>query len=259
PRIVGPQNKSAKEAFGYEPPEGFVPVKDAKGMAEGVRAWVYETAEQKNFDGSVADRKAAALRIVLSHSKKEMSVEESDLAKLVAEMPKAFEGSCTWAHRRHEMRVRADGARVGLIEGDCDREVDLSAFGLPSQPVKSRKLQLMFPDDSGTSIVTASYPTEQATQWEPLLEATIGKARGVATRVPAPEPWTYGAWSAAGAVLGWLATALVARKMPSEPPPVDRRTRRPVDASASKSRDEDEEEEEDDGDEDDEDAEKAAT
>lgn len=217
PRLVGPQNRSAGAPFVYEPPESFVPAKGAKGAGSEAKVWVHEAAEKKNFDGSMADRKALSTRIVLSHSPKEMSVEERDLAKLVAEMPSAFEGVCTWVHRRHEMRVRADSARVGLIEGDCDREVDLSPFGLPPQSVKMRKLQLMFPDDAGTSIVTASYPTDQATRWEPLLEASIGKARGVATRAPARAPWVYGAWAAAGAILGWLATAIVAsRDRPNE-------------------------------------------
>jgi hypothetical protein len=196
----------------YLPPEGFVPAKDAKSEVEGAQVWVHEPVDKKSEGVPVADRKTSATRIVLTHSNKEMSVEEADLAKLAAEMPKAFEGLCTWVHRRHEMRVRADGARVGLIEGDCDRDVDLSAFGLPSSPIKMRKLQLMFPDDSGTRIVTASYPTDQARRWEPLFEATIGTARGVATRTPAPTFWTRIAWAAAGGVLGWLAIAIVARK-----------------------------------------------
>jgi len=111
------------------------------------------------------------------------------------------------------MRVRA----VGLIEGDCDRDLDLGALGLPVQKFRTRKLQLMFPDDDGTSIVTASYPVDQATRWEPLFEATIGKARGVATRAPAPAPWTYAAWAAAGAILGWFGSAIGLRKSKSEP------------------------------------------
>ena len=212
PRFVGPRNHAAGAPFQYEPPEGLVPLpRGSAGDREGAQVWVHEAAEWKNFDGSVTDQKATSTRIILNHSNKEMSVEAADLSKLVEEMPKAFEGSCTWSHRRHEMRVRADGARVGLIEGDCDREIDLSAFGLPSKPVKTRKLQLMFPDDSGTSLVTASYPTDEAAQWAPLLEATIGKAKGVATRVPAPAPWTHAAWALAGAVLGWLGTAIVMR------------------------------------------------
>ena len=122
-------------------------------------------------------------------------------------MPKAFD-ECTWTHRRHETRTRSDGARVGLIEGDCSRSVDLGSFGLPSQKVRSRKLQLIFPDDEGTSILTASYPVEEAARWEPLLEATIESTRGVALRAPATAPVTYAGWALAGAVLGWFGTAI---------------------------------------------------
>jgi hypothetical protein len=227
PRIVGPQNRSAGAPFAYEPPDGFVPAKDVKSAdVEGASVWMLEGAERKSFDGSLADLRAFSTRIILNHSNKEMSVEETDLAKLVAEMPKAFEGACSWSHRRHELRSRSDGARVGLIEGDCNREDELSGLGLPSQPVKMRKLQLMFPDDTGTSIVTASYPADEAARWAPLLEATIGKARGVATRAPTPAPWTHAAWAAAGAVLGWFATALVALKGSSPEVPAVARERR---------------------------------
>jgi len=247
PRIVGPTSRAAGTPFVYEPPEGYVLARDVKGAeAEGATVWIDEAAEERRFDGSIADRKALSTRIILNHSNKEMSVEEAALAKLVAEMPQAFEGMCTWVHRRHELRVRADGARVGLIEGDCDRDVDLSAFGLPAQPVKMRKLQLMFPDDAGTSIVTASYPTEQASRWAPLLEASIGKAKGVATRAPAPPVWTHAAWAAAGAVLGWLGTALVYRT-DGEPPTKDARKKGAGKTrAAQRGRATDEEEEEED-------------
>lgn len=240
PRVVGPRSHAANAAFVYEPPQGFVPVKDANvGEAEDARVWIHEAADKRNFDGSLADRKALSTRIILNHSTKEMSVEARDLAKLVEEMPKAFEGLCSWRHRRHELRVRADGARVGVIEGDCDHAVDLGAIGLPAQPVKTRKLQLMFPDDQGTSIVTASYPTDQAARWEPVIEATVSTARGAATRAPAPAPWVHGAWAAAGAVLGWLGTAILGRGGAPAPPARDaeRRTAR---AKAREDEDEDE-------------------
>jgi len=246
PRIVGPRSHSAGAKFEYEPPEGFVPVKQEQlGTAtvpgvEGARAWTLE--EKKNFDGTV-DRSGTLTRVVLHHSPREMSVEEADLAALVLEMPKAFEeAQCTWVHRRHELRTRSDGARVGLIEGDCDRDVDLSKLGMRSQTVKSRKLQLMFPDDSGTSIVTISYPTDQAAKWEPLFEATIGKARGVATRAPMPAPWTYAAWATGGLVIGWLGTAILARR--SSPPPAPAPSPKASKIDAKREEEEEEEEEE---------------
>jgi hypothetical protein len=213
PRLIGPQSHSAGTPFVYEPPEGFVPIREAKPEAEGAQVWGFETVDPPKSGAPFAatPTKTVVARTVLTHSTKEMSVEERDLAKLAEEMPKAFEGICTWVHRRHEMRVRSDGARVGLIEGDCQRDVDLGALGLPSQQIKMRKLQLMFPDDGGTQIVTASFPIDQASRWEPLIEATIGKAKGVAVRVPAPPPWLYVAWGAAGAVLGFLLSTILFR------------------------------------------------
>ena len=206
PRLIGPQSRSAGGPFAYEPPDGFVQTKDFAAEQQGARVWTYE--------GQGTSRRE--VRVVLTHSGKEMSVEEADLARLAEEMPAAFEGMCNWVQRRHEMRVRSDGARVGLIEGDCDRTVDLGGFGLGSAPVKGRKLQLMFPEDHGTWIATASYPTEDAARWEPLFEATIGKAHGVAVRVPAPPIWMPLVCAAAGAVLAWLATALFVRRSSAE-------------------------------------------
>ncbi|MFO0742553.1 MAG: hypothetical protein U0270_42160 [Labilithrix sp.] len=215
PLITSPRGKSAGTAFVYEPPEGFKhPTEKVKG-AEGAEVWVFEEGSTTGPFNNPA-RNPNPPTIVVTTTAKEMSVEERDLAKLVEDMPSAFEG-CTWVHRRHELRTRADGARVGMIEGDCDKEVDLTAFGLPSKTIKQRKLQLMFPEDEGTAIVTASYLTEHASRWEPLLEATIGKAKGVATRTPAPPQWMYGAWGLAGVVIAWLATALVSRQKPAAP------------------------------------------
>lgn len=226
PRLVGPQSKAAGAPFAYEPPDRFAPVKDKSVSEQGAQVWAYEGTEGQPAPtfgtgrAGLAER-TARVHAVLHHSAKEISVDERDLAKLASEMSKAFEDQCTWTHRRHELRTRSDGARVGLIEGDCNRDVDLSSLGLPATVVKQRKLQLIFPDDSGTSIVTASYPTDHAAQWEPVFEATISKAKGVATRVPSPPPWQYGAFGGAGLVLGWLLAALVLKERPApkaEPP-----------------------------------------
>lgn len=210
PRLVGPQNHAANAPFVYEPPEGFSRLEGLPNEAPNAKAWTFEEPTAINM-ARPAEGKVARTRVVATHSSKEMSVEEADLAKIVEEMPSVFE-ECTWVHRRHELRARADGARVGLIEGDCNRDVDLSALGLPIQKLRSRKLQLMFPDDEGTSIVTASYPTDEANRWEPLFEATISKAKGVALRVPPPAPWTYAAWAAAGAIVGFFASGIFQRR-----------------------------------------------
>lgn len=214
PLVTSPRGKSAGTSFVYEPPEGFKHPTTKIKNAENAEVWVFEEgAPSGPFMNPVKNPNPPSA--VVTQTAKEMSVEERDLARLVDDMPSAFEG-CTWIHRRHELRTRADGARVGMIEGDCDKEMDLTAFGLPPKTVKQRKLQLMFPNDDGTAIVTISYPTEQAARWEPLFEATIGKAKGVATRTPSPPPWTYAAWGGAGLIIAWLATALGARRQPAE-------------------------------------------
>jgi hypothetical protein len=219
PRIVGLQSRSADAPFAYEPPEGFVPFKESAGELQGAKAWVFDDGSGAVRPRASEEAGAAAVRVVAHHSSREMSVEEVDLAKLANEMGKAFEDTCTWTHRRHELRTRPDGGRVGLIEGDCNREIELGQLGLPKQRIRSRKLQLMFPDDTGTSIVTASYPTDQAARWEPLFEATIAKSRGVSVRVPAPSGVVIAGWAAAGAVLGWLATAIAFRTNKKGEPP----------------------------------------
>lgn len=206
PRLVATPSRAAAEPFTYVPPDGFVerPATSTKVEAPGARAW--ELGPQ----GSGEDAKNRPV-VVVHHSKLAMQVDEPSLGKMVADMPQAFE-DCTWIHRRHETRVRSDGARVGLIEGDCEREVDLGAVGLPSTKAKVRKLQLVFPENEGTSIATISYPVDRAARWEPLFEATIERSKGVATRVPPPPTWQHVAWGIGGLVVGGLAAALFRKK-----------------------------------------------
>jgi hypothetical protein len=207
PRIVGPSDRPASETFAYSPPDGFVPapVASEKVDAVGAQAW-----ELRSDD-------AARPVVVVHHSAVSMHVDEVSLGKMASEMPEAFE-DCTWTHRRHETRVRGDGARVGLIEGDCERGLDLSVAGSAIK-VRSRKLQLVFPENEGTSIATISYPTEQAARWEPAFEATIDTAKGVATRVPPPPITHHVAWGGAAALLATLAATLLRRREPRRKKP----------------------------------------
>jgi hypothetical protein len=201
PRLVGPQNRPATEPFEYRPPDGFkeLPATSKRVDSAGAKAWELpdEPATQRPS-------------IVVTHSAVSMQVDEANLGKMVSDMPNAFE-DCTWMHRRHEMRTRQDGARVGLIEGECTREIDLSAAGLDKIKASSRKLQLIFPENEGSSIATISYPTETADRWEPVFVDTIMKAKGVATRVPPPPSWHLVAWGAVGLVLGWLLAKVIVR------------------------------------------------
>ncbi len=204
PRLTAPHDKSAGEAFVFEPPAGFEEVKSDEG-----RKWRLTDTTGHTF----------IPRFILTHSPNTMTVEEPDLARIAAGMPAEFRTSgLEWVERRHETRVRPDGARVGLIEADCSRRPE-PTFPLRAMPneVNFRKLQLVFPDDQGTTIVTADFATEEATKWEPIFEASIGKAKGVATRVPSPPPWLYVGWATAGLVLGWLISALAFRGKPTSP------------------------------------------
>ncbi len=220
PRAVGPRSHPAGAPFAYEPPAGFTPSKPAttpEGVdAQGAKVWTFDPSGE---GGAPVAKSSPSASVVLTHSRKEMGVEERELAQLANAMHEAFDDAtvpeerrCTWSTRRSELRTRPDGARVGLIEGDCDRDIDLKALGLPARKLRTRKLQLFFPDDAGTSIATVSYPTEQAARWEPLFEATIANAKGVATRLPPPSPGVFAAWAAAGAAIGWLLGFLLLRK-----------------------------------------------
>jgi hypothetical protein len=216
PRLTAPHDKLSNEPFSYEPPPGF---EEQKGgyTSEG---------EPTGRKWRLADTTGHAFipRFILTHSPNTMTVEEADLARIAAGMPDEFRSSgLQWVERRHETRARPDSARVGLIEADCSRKVDpspLFAGKTPPQEVQFRKLQLVFPEDNGTSIITADFASEEASTWEPVFEASIAKAKGVATRVPAPPIWMYAGWTVAGLVLGWLASALFFKK-PKEPDPTE--------------------------------------
>ncbi len=201
PRLTRPHDREAGAPFVYEPPEGFALSNDADSLEDtsGDQVWIYKTTVPQSF----------VPKISLTHTPSRWTVEESDLAKAVSGMADTFhESGVVWTHRRHETRTRGDGARVGLIEGDCVRELGGDLFGGELVAQHFRTIQLLFPDDKGTSIVKAYYGKGDAAKWEPAIESTIERAKGVATRLP-PVPGTvHLAWSLAGFVLGWLGFAL---------------------------------------------------
>lgn len=217
PWLMVPRSEPAGEPFVYVPPDGFVenvgqsvgPV-DMTGQApkltrppEGEREWI---AVAPSGVGR-ADRPASGglslpmVRLTLAHSATMGTVEPADLKRIADGMPAmlAAEG-VTWKLVRTETRERADGARVGLIEGECTKG-----------SIAYRRLMLAFPDDTGLSVVVAVYGDDDATRWQAPIEASIATARGVAKRRPAPPPWMRGAWGAGGLVLGAAAVAFFRR------------------------------------------------
>lgn len=200
PRASAPQDRAASEPFVYDVPEGFTPSGDAKDAADE-REWVHAATS-----GQVAPR------ITLKRSKTVGTVEPEDLAKIARGMPEVLASSgVTWTDVRHETRTRPDGTRVGLIEGDCAKKTDEIVPGLVTK-LNYRRLIFVFPIDGGTAITTALYGKDEVSKWQPVLEATIANAHGVALRVPSPPGWMYFAWGAAGLVIGWLASALFGKK-----------------------------------------------
>jgi hypothetical protein len=189
PRLTARRDIPAGRPFEYFPPDGFVRKDSSDGSAATV--WLHAPG----FTGYTPN-------VSLSHTSSTSAFDEADLAALVKGMPAVFHSSqITWVEIRHHARMRADGTRVGLIEGECT-----------SKTLHYRSLQLAFPDDRGTSIVTAGYPTVEAAIWEPAFDATIDTATGVALRALPPPWWAYMAWSIGGGVGGLFVARLLARK-----------------------------------------------
>jgi hypothetical protein len=194
PRLTVPQDRDAKAPFVYTPPEGFVPAKDdvvrnVLGDAAGgpLNVWVYSVPGARSTPN-----------ITITHTAKAARVEDADLRDLALGMPAVYQQTgSTWTEVRHETRARVDGSRVGIIEGDNVRG-----------DARNRVLQLVFPTDDGTELLTASFPSEDAAKWGPQIDATIAATTGVATRVPPVPGWMYVAWGVAGGVLAYLALAL---------------------------------------------------
>lgn len=146
----------------------------------------------------------------LTHSKNKGTVEPVDLRRIADGMPAMLaEEGVTWSTLRTETRVRADGAHVGLIEGECTK----TGAGLPGLATEARYRRLMFafPDNDGMSIVVAVYGADEASRWQPVMESSITSARGVAKRFPPPPPWMRVAWGVAGSIVGYLVFALLTR------------------------------------------------
>jgi hypothetical protein len=208
PRLGAPQDRRAGEPFVYEPPEGFTASKagpSGEPLGEGETLW-----EHAPLPGHTTKA-----MVHLKRSKMGGTVEPADLAKLAEGMPAMLRPiGLTWQDVRQETRTRPDGARIGLIEADSIARGPEAFPGADQVQVHQRRLLFLFPTDEGTALTTAVFAKEELGTWGPALEATIGKARGVAVRQPPPPQWMHFAWGGAGLVLALLGNALAKAKRP---------------------------------------------
>lgn len=242
PKIVGPHDRPAGRPFEYTPPAHFKEAKgegseEAKAMFR--RAWTYQGPKVAQLDRIPT--------INWTHTQRQGTVEPDDMTRIASGMPEMYRASdVTWKLVRVATLARKDGGRVGLIEGELEAK---DGAGVR----RWRSMQLAFPEDDGTAIVTASYGLSGAKEWANEVEATIDDATGVAVRLPPPPAWMAGAWAAGGAVLG-AALLLWRGRASGSPAPARAKRVTPVPA-APPPRDEEEHEDED---EDDDDADDAA-
>ncbi len=186
-RLTAPHERPAGAAFVYTPPAGFVPADPERD-----RALLGDLAR----DSSVwlrpgADKDGYVPRVTVVHTSKHASFDDDDMDHAVKGMPEMFaQDGVVWSEVRHGSHVRPDGARYGLIEGDCKKG-----------PAHYRTLQLAFPDDTGASIVTASFSSEAAPTWEPIFEASVEGAKGIARRSEPPPLWMYIVWGVGAGIM----------------------------------------------------------
>lgn len=199
PRLTAPHDRPATEPFSYQAPDGFTAGAE---LADGEREWSH----------AVTPGRAMPARVTVKRLRKGGNVEPADLTKIADGMPGVLAPSgVSWTTIRQETRTRADGTRVGLIEGECTKKTEeMPVVG--ELTLTYRRLMLVFPTDDGTALATALYGKDEIVLWQPAFEATIGTSRGVALRVPPPPGWMHLAWGGAGGVIAWLATGLLGRK-----------------------------------------------
>jgi hypothetical protein len=184
----------ANKPFSYVPPTGFNPatLPNNVNADNGVdRIWVEPTAAS-----------TIAPRVTLSHTPQEASVDSIALGTIADGMPALYDKSHgRWVEERHVAHVRPDGARVGLIVGNLTI-ADNAPF---------KTMQMVFPDDTGTSIATASFNSISAPRLVPEFEKSLDDAIGVKKLGKKPENWMYFAYFF-GAALFVIALQFVAAR-----------------------------------------------
>lgn len=206
-RATFEHDERASEPFAYVAPEGL----DAQPPPAGALGkWIHTPLKGHGFPPN-------ALWV---RSPDRTPVAAADLDRMAKKMPQNFaDVGVQWTHRRHETHTRPDGRRVGLIEGDCIKDTEV--LGAKAK-MSYRAMQLVFPENDGTSIVTVSFPPELADPWEARALASIDTARGVARRVSGPPAWAYVAFGLAGAALAWALVRLVGARAGARSPSAPR-------------------------------------
>ncbi len=199
PSITHPRERAANAPFAYSPPEGFVPSEQASPTPA--------SPTPAPSVGKMWTRPRVlgfAPRVTLTHTEKRGAIDDAQLREVARGMPGVYrESQVTWNEVRHEVHARSDNTLVGVVWGEGKRDVD-------NQPL--RTAQMLFPDDTGTSLLTVSYGTDDGAGLEQQLLMSADQATGVALRGPGPPSWLYGAWGAGGLAFAILLSSLMARK-----------------------------------------------
>ena len=231
PRFTRTTSRPAGVAFGYTPPPDFNSADPAKlaeiqAAAPAIRgAWVVANVTAGLAKPSVS----------LLHAPRMAGVEMTELEAIAEGMPALLAASGeTWRTERVSRETRSDGTSVGWIEGACSKGDQ-----------GYHTIELVFPDDDGTSFVTATLPDPSAGStagssteakletWDAEFLETVQAATGVARRAGAPPWWVRVAWAGGVALLVLLASGIVDRRksrvpaggsIPAPPMPLYKRT-----------------------------------
>jgi hypothetical protein len=164
----------AGKPFSYVPPSTFKPIAMPASMNadKSVEAlWIEPTVVSK-----------LEPRITLSHAPEQAEISDGALGIIASGIPALYEKSHgQWTEERHVVHLRPDGARVGLIVGDL----------LTADQAHVKTMQMIFPDDTGTSIATASFDQVSAPRLVPDLEKSLDAADGVKKLGKKPENSVY--------------------------------------------------------------------
>ncbi|MGH7283151.1 MAG: hypothetical protein ACRELY_16620, partial [Polyangiaceae bacterium] len=178
----------------YTPPAGFIPVDLSTKLDSGVsKAWIEPSILARSVDA----------RITLSHTSGVADFRESALSAIAAGMPALYaKNRGQWIEERHLVHLRPDGASVALFVGALTT----------SDGVKMRTMQMLFPDDTGSSIVTASFETSLNLRMMPVIEKSMDDATGV-KKVGKPAPtWIVLSWALGGLLLAVAAQTIIGRR-----------------------------------------------